>query len=324
MTIFKLIKDKLPYLIMGAIGLGLVNGYFNEVGYYKQFLTPVIFLMIYPMMINLKVTDVLSGFSTPRPLLYSVAINFIFSPLLAYVLSRLFFADYPTLTMGLMLIALVPTSGMTASWTGLANGNMKTALLIISVNLLLAIVMIPLYLKLLLGRVIPLDTMLVIKSLVQVVVVPLILGDLTRRLLTKKYGMKGFKAMKPQFAGISSTGVILIVFIATSLKSRTILGDGQMVLNVLVPLAIYYALILLASNLLGQKYLDYGDRVALIYGTTMRNLTIAMALTISSLEAGLAVFLIAVGYLLQVPFAALYMRYLNWRGSDALNVEHIS
>ncbi|MBZ4686634.1 MAG: hypothetical protein PWQ96_1535 [Clostridia bacterium] len=43
----------------------------------------------------------------------------------------------------------------------------------------------------------------------------------------------------------------------------------------------------------------------------MRNLTIAMALTISSLEGGLAVFLIAVGYLLQVPFAAMYMKYLN-------------
>ena len=37
------IKDKLPYLIMAAIVLGLVNGYYNEVSFLKGFLTPVVF-----------------------------------------------------------------------------------------------------------------------------------------------------------------------------------------------------------------------------------------------------------------------------------------
>ena len=315
------IKDKLPYLIMAAIVLGLVNGYYNEVSFLKGFLTPVVFLMIYPMMINLKVTDVLTSFSEPKPVLLSLLVNFIISPLIAYALSLIFFADYPMLTVGLVLIALIPTSGMTASWTGLANGNMKSALIIMSTNLLLAIVLIPIYLKLLLGQVITIETMLVVWSLIKVVVIPLVLGDLTRRVLLSKYGQKQFKKMKPNFAGVSATGVLMIVFIASSLKSKTILSDGEMVIKVLIPLIIYYGLILLISNALGKKYLDYGNQVALIYGTTMRNLTIAMALTISSLEGGLAVFLIAVGYLLQVPSAALYMRYLNWRSKKTDSVE---
>lgn len=305
------IKDNLPYLIFIAIILGLANGYVNQVGFYKNFLTPVVFLMIYPMMINLKITDVLAGFSAPKPLLLSLAVNFLISPFLAYLLSKFFFADYPMLTLGLVLIALIPTSGMTASWTGLAKGNMKTALIIMSVNLLVALILIPLYLKLLLGQVVELNTLLVVTSLFKVVVIPLILGDLTRRLLIKKYGLKKFKTLQPNFSGLSAIGVLLIVFIATSLKSKAILGDLQMVAIVLVPLAIYYSLILLISNYLGRKYLDYGNTVALIYGTTMRNLTIAMALVISSLEGELAVFLIAVGYLLQVPFAAMYMKYLK-------------
>lgn len=320
-NVLRWIKDKLPYLIMVMIAAGLINGYVNEVSYLKNFLTPVVFLMIYPMMINLKITDVLAGFSAPKPILLSLLVNFVVSPLIAYVLSMIFFADYPMLTVGLVLISLIPTSGMTASWTGLANGNMKSALIIISVNLLLAIVLIPVYLKLLLGKVVALNTMLVVMSLVKVVVIPLVLGDFTRRFLVKRYGIQKFKQMKPNFGGISALGVLMIVFIATSLKSKAILGDVQLVLAVVVPLAIYYGSILLISNILGRKFLNYGNRVALIYGTTMRNLTIAMALTISSLEGGLAVFLIAVGYLLQVPFAALYMRYLNWKNEHVVAVE---
>lgn len=304
------IKAKLPYIIMVAMVLGLLNGYYNQVDYLKAFITPVLFLMIYPMMINLDIEEVFEHLSNPKPLLWSLGINFIISPLIAYLLSKLFLTNNPELMIGLILISVIPTSGMTASWTGLAKGNMNSALVMISGNLLVAILLIPLYLNLLLGKMVAIKTIMIVKSLIKVVVVPLILGDLTRRWIINKYGEDTFVDIKPDFGGASSLGVALIVFIALSLKSKTILADLHLVLIALLPLGIYYLLMLFFSANIGCKCLDEDNKIALVYGTEMRNLTVALGLALSTF-GGLAVFLISLAYVIQVPSGAFYMHYVK-------------
>lgn len=316
MKVLNFIKSKLPYFILVMMILGLINGYVNDVGYLKKLVTPTLFLMIYPMMINLKVTDLFNGFRNPKPLLLSIVINFLISPIIAFSLSKVFFPNSPMLMVGLILISLIPTSGMTASWTGLANGDMKTALVMISGNLLLSILMIPLYMKLFLGEVVTIDTISIINSLLKVVIIPLILGDLTRRLIIRISGKKKYKELKPNFGSISSLGVLFIVFIAMSLKSKTIINKSELVLYSLIPLVIYYAVLLLISHIVGEKMLDKENRVSLVYGTTMRNLTIALGLSLAAFGGSLAVFLIAIGYIIQVPLAAFYMQLVKKQAVD--------
>ncbi|MBO8127295.1 MAG: arsenic resistance protein [Firmicutes bacterium] len=309
---FNYVKAKLPYLILVSIALGLINGYFNQVSFLKALVTPALFIMIYPMMINLKIEEVFKEIAAPKPLLWSLVVNFLFSPILAFGLAKIFFPDQPMLAVGLLLISLVPTSGMTASWTGLAKGNMKAALVIISANLLLAIVFIPVYLKLFLGKVVVIETIQILRSLLMVVLIPLVLGDLTRRWLVKRKGERGFKEIKPLFSGISSTGVLLIVFVAMSLKSRAILSQPQLVVTTAIPLLLYYLIMAAVSNFIGSRFLSKPDATALVYGTTMRNLTISLGLALNVFQdvpgGGLTVFILAIAYAVQVPLAAFYMK----------------
>ncbi len=309
----RFVKNNLPYIILVMMILGLVNGYFNGVSYLKVLITPVLFLMVYPMMINLNLARVFHHLSNPKPLLLSLIINFLISPGLAYVISKVFLAGHFELMMGLILISLIPTSGMTASWTGLAKGNMEMALIMISANLLLSILIIPVYLKLFLGQLVAINTVVIIKSLLKVVIIPLILGDLTRRFIISKYGERKFKEIKPNFGGISALGVAIIVFIALSLKSKIILGDLSLVLTAIIPLVVYYGLLLLISVSIGNRLLNYQDKIALIYGTQMRNLTVALGLTLNTF-GGLAVFLIALAYIIQVPIGAFYMHIIKKKG----------
>ena len=302
------IKSKLSYLILIMMILGLTYGQLNDVNSLKKLVTPTLFLMVYPMMINLKVTDLFEGFSNPKPLLLSFGMNFLVSPVLAFVLSKTFFANQPMLMVGLILISLIPTSGMTASWTGLANGNMKAALLMVSANLLISIVMIPVYMKLFLGEVVTIDTMQIVGSLFKVVVIPLILGDITRRLIVWKFGQQNYKNIKPQLGSVSSIGVLVIVFVAMALKSKTIMSQTQLVAYSIVPLVIYYVTLFFISAMIGKRTLNREDGIALVYGSTMRNLTIALGISLSAFGGGLAVFLIAISYVIQVPMAAFYMQ----------------
>ena len=304
----KFVKKNLPILIIFSITFGLIFGYFSNPKFLKQYIDFILFLMIYPMMINLKVTDVFKSFTNIKPLLISLAINFLFVPFVAFGLGKMFFSDSPMLFVGLILIGLIPTGGMTASWTGLANGNLKLSLVLISINLTVSIIAVPIYLNLFVGDIVNIDTLIILKSLIKVVVIPLILGDITRRLIIKYKGPKKYQAIKPNLGGVSSLGVLLIVFVAMALKSKTILTQLDLVLISVIPLILFYIIVLFFSHFIGKKTMSDENRIALVYSTSLRNLTIALGISLTSFGESLAVFLVAIGYVIQLPVAALYMK----------------
>ena len=72
-------------------------------------------------------------------------------PLIAYFIGILFFDNEPFLRLGLLLIALLPTSGMTISWTVMAKGNVNAAIRMVVIGLLLGALLSPFYITGLLG-----------------------------------------------------------------------------------------------------------------------------------------------------------------------------
>ena len=302
------VRNNLIYLILVSMVLGLANGYFSRAGYLKPLVLPILLLMVYPMMINIKMEEVASAFKDFKPVLISLIINFVFMPALAYLVARLFFADNPIYAVGLYLIALLPTSGMTAAWTGMAKGNLNTALVIIAVNLLLSIFLLPIYLKLLVGQAVPFDPMHIFKQLLYIVVVPMVAGDLTRRGIVRRFGIENFKKIKPHLSSVSSLGVVLIIFVAMSLKANQILGDINAAALTLFPIALFYAISIGTGLYVGRAFLDRGKAIALVYGTAMRDLSIAVAIAMLSFPG--AVLPIALAYAIQVPLAAVIMKIL--------------
>ena len=151
------VREHLLFLILASMTLGLANGSFGITPSLKSMVLPILLIMVYPMMINIKMEEVAGAFKDFRPVLLSLVINFLLMPLLAYVVALIFFRGNPMFAIGLYLISLLPTSGMTAAWTGMARGNLNTALVIIAVNLLLSIFILPFYLKFMVGQAVPFD-----------------------------------------------------------------------------------------------------------------------------------------------------------------------
>ena len=121
------IQKNLIYAIPIAMILGLLGGYFFDLSFLQAAIIPLTFLMVYPMMVNLQIDKVFAkGDWVPQ--LTAQAINFILIPMIAYTLGQWFFPDKPVAVLGLLLAALLPTSGMTISWTGFAKGNLNAAI----------------------------------------------------------------------------------------------------------------------------------------------------------------------------------------------------
>jgi ACR3 family arsenite efflux pump ArsB len=307
------VKENLIYVVVASLVAGLAFGQVAGTGtrsLIKAAVLPVLFLMIYPMMINIDLKEVVNLRGHAKPVGLSLLVNFAVAPLLAVGLARTFFAGNPAYAVGLYFIALIPTSGMTAAWTGLADGDLEAALVAMAVNLLAAVAILPAYLSMLVPASVAFDPTALYRQLAQVVVLPMVAGNLTRRVLLRQYGSDGFKRLKPTFGGLSSVGVMFIVFIAMTMRSQSILADPVASASTIVPLVVFYAVLLAVGAGLGRALLDTERGIALVYATSMRNLSIAVAIVVAagSVPAE-AVLPIALAYILQPPLGAVYMHY---------------
>ena len=276
----------------------------------KSLIMPLSFLMVYPMMVNLNIKHLKEGLNVPLQLTTQL-INFAIIPFLAYGLGLLFFSEQPYLALGLLLPALLPTSGMTISWTGFAKGNIGAAINMTVIGLTLGALATPVYVQALLGARVDVNIALVVKQIVLIVFVPMFLGFVTRQALIKKYTMPKFKnEIAPRFPALSTLGVLGIVFVAMALKSRGIMANPAILGVIFVPLLIIYGVKFLLGTMIGKIFFNRGDAIALVYGTAMRNLAIALAIAINAFgaEGANAALVIAVSFIIQVQAAAWYVK----------------
>lgn len=290
--------------------LGLLTGYWLPSDNLSLLITPLTLLMVYPMMVNIKPKQLLeSGHGSVQ--FWALLINFLFIPLVAFGLGRIFFADMPELALGLLLTSLLPTSGMTISWTGFAKGNVPAAIKLTLVGLFLGSLLTPFYVHLLLGAQLPVKLMLVFQQVLFFIAIPLIAGQLTRGFLLKRYGQEDFQQrLAPNFPVFSSIGVLGIVFVAMAIKGPELIKSPSLVLYLIGPLLLLYIINYAVSTFVARKSLSRGNGIALVYGTVMRNLSIALALSMTAFgEAGAqAALLIALAYIVQVQSAAWYVK----------------
>jgi len=301
------LSKHLVLLIPLAMAAGLAAGLLFDVGSLQALVLPMTMLMVYPMLVNFRVSEALD-LTDGRAIALAMALDFIALPLLAWGLAIVFFSGEPGLFVGMVLAGLFPTSGMTISWTGFAGGNVTAAVKMTVIGLIAASLLAPVYLLVFAGAVVEVDFLEVLRTVVFVVGIPLIAGTLTRTILVKRYGQPRYKArIAPLFPGLSTLGVLVIVFVAIALKAKMIAQEPMLVLRILVPLVVFYGLNYVIATLAGRTLLGRGDAIAVVYGTVMRNLSIALGIAMTAFGAEAAL-LLATAYIVQVQSAAWYVK----------------
>ncbi|WP_415033404.1 arsenic resistance protein [Azonexus sp.] len=290
--------------------LGFLYGVLMPTQGMRHLVVPLTFLMVYPMMVTLKVATLREGGGGKAQVLAQL-INFAIIPFVAYALGRLFFPEQPFYAIGLLLAALLPTSGMTISWTGFAGGNLVVAIKMTVLGLILGSLVTPFYLQWLMGAAVSVDLLAVFWQILFIVFLPMLAGQLTQRFLLKKYGQKIFQSeWGPRFPPFSTLGVLGIVFVAMALKAQQLLAQPAELLQLFMPLLALYGINYALSTLVARSLLPRGEAIALVYGTVMRNLSIALALAMNAFGAAGsdAALLITLAYIIQVQSAAWYVK----------------
>ncbi len=315
--ILSVLQKNLVWSIPISMALGLLFGYLFDAAPLKQLIIPITFIMVYPMMVTLSVQSIFKGRDAKLQVTTQV-INFVLIPLLAYFTGKMFFSGamekYGLWAVGLFLIGVLPTSGMTISWTGFARGNKEAAIKMVVFGLVLGALAAPVYTKIFMGATIDVNMLHMFKQIALFVFVPLFMGLLTQYVARKKYGFQIWnERIKPRFPPFSALGVTLIAFLAMALKSRNIIANPGDIVSILVPLSIFYLITYAFLSFAGRLFFRREDAIAMVFGVVMRDLSIALAIAMTAFgKQGLTIaLLIALAYVIQIQSAAWYVRLVD-------------
>jgi predicted Na+-dependent transporter len=248
-------------------------------------------------------------------------------PLIGFGVATAFFQGQTYLVLGIFLTSLLPTSGMTISWTGMAKGNVQEAVKMTVTGLILGSILAPFYLVVFMGTAITIPLADIIRQILMVVFLPMIAGFFTQRLLIQRFGKDKFqKVYKTRFPLISTLGVLFIVFIAVALRAKILISNPMMVINLLLPLMLIYAINFTISTVIGRTMFKRDDAVAFIFGTVMRNLSISLAIAMSAFgsQGAEAVLVISLAFVIQAQAAAWYVKFFNKYYPPVANPEFVS
>jgi ACR3 family arsenite transporter len=265
-----------------------------------------LFAMMYPAMTNVRLDEVGDAFRSPRQLAVVLVANYLIAPFLMLALANLFVTD-PELHTGLVLYGLAPCIAMVIIFTFLAKGNTPMALVFVAINSVAQMVLIPVYSRLLIGSEVTFDVWVVAESVVLYLGLPLLAGIVTRRAVVRRRGEAGMDALKPALNGVSILGLLFTLIVMFALKGDLIVGRPAIVLEMAIPMTIFFALMFFGVFLVGWRLrFPYGDAVAVAFNSTGRDFEIAIAIAISAFSPTVALATV-VGPLIEVPVMLFFV-----------------
>ena len=283
----------------------------------------LIWLMIYPMMVQIDFSSLKHVGAKPKGLVLTLIINWLIKPftmaLLGWLFFRFIFADWvdpQTATeyiAGMILLGVAPCTAMVFVWSHLTKGDANYTLVQVSINDLIMVVAFAPITAMLLGVTditVPWDTLLL--SVVLYVVLPLLAGYITRKHIEKK-GSHAVTALVDKFKPFSVLGLLLTIVILFGLQANTILAQPQDILLIAIPLLIQtYGIFALAYFVAKRLKLPHNIAApACMIGTSnFFELAVAVAISLFGLHSGAALATV-VGVLVEVPVMLSLVWFAN-------------
>lgn len=312
-----------------AVGqlLPIIPETLNKFEYYNVSI-PVailIWLMIYPMMLKIDFSSIVNATKKPKGLIVTCTTNWLIKPFTMYAIASFFFFVVfkgiiaPDLAKeylaGAVLLGAAPCTAMVFVWSHLTKGDPAYTLIQVAVNDLIILVLFAPIVALLLGVSnvsIPIETLIL--STVLFVVIPLVLGYVTRTIIIKKKGLDYFQnTFLKKFDNITIIGLLLTLIILFSFQGNTILNNPFDIVLIAVPLIIQTFLIFGIAYVWAKAWKlphSIAAPAGMIGASNFFELAVAVAISLFGLQSGAALATV-VGVLVEVPVMLALVKIAN-------------
>jgi arsenite transporter len=285
----------------------------------------LIWLMIYPMMLQIDFSSVKKVGQKPKGIILTVIVNWLIKPFTMAFFAWVFFSKIygafiePELAgeyiAGAIILGAAPCTAMVFVWSYLTNGDPNYTLVQVSVNDLIILVAFVPIVGLLLGITnitIPYDTL--VASVIVFVVVPLLAGVITQKMLIKSQGDKWFKEVFLQkLRPVSIVALLVTLLLLFAFQGQNIVNNPLIILLAAIPLVIQtYFIFFIAWY--GGRWLKLPHAVcapaAMIGASNFFELAVAVAIALFGLHSPAALVTV-VGVLVEVPVMLSLVWFAN-------------
>jgi ACR3 family arsenite transporter len=288
----------------------------------------LIWLMVYPMMIQIDFSSIKDVGKKPKGLALTLVINWLIKPFtmaaLGWLFFKGFFADWidpqsaNEYIAGMILLGVAPCTAMVFVWSQMTKGDANYTLVQVSINDIIMIFAFAPLTALLLGVSdiqVPWDTLVI--SVLLYVLLPLVAGVLTRSWLDRKAGKlkehKNIDDLVTKLKPLSILGLLATVTLLFGFQAQTILAEPQTIVLIAIPLIIQtYGIFAIAYFFAKRLKLPHNIAApASMIGTSnFFELAVAVAISLFGLHSGAALATV-VGVLVEVPVMLSLVYFVN-------------
>jgi ACR3 family arsenite transporter len=285
----------------------------------------LIWMMIYPMMLQIDFSSIKNVGKTPKGLILTVVINWLIKPFTMAFFAWIFFSNLNSAFIspemageyiaGAIILGAAPCTAMVFVWSYLTDGDPAYTLVQVSVNDLIILVAFVPIVGLLLGITdisVPYNTLIL--SVVIYVVVPLVAGYITSRTVIKLKGPEWFTGVfLRKFKSVSIAALLLTLILLFAFQGENILSNPFIILLIAIPLIIQTYFIFFIAWYGGRKMkLPHAvcSPAAMIGASNFFELSVAVAIALFGLQSPAALVCV-VGVLVEVPVMLSLVAFAN-------------
>ncbi|MEG1001792.1 MAG: arsenic resistance protein [Clostridium sp.] len=294
--------------------LGLILGQINFIQRYASIIImPSLIIMLFLVFIQIPLKDITSSFKNIKFTFTSVLINFVWTPLLIFILGKLFLKNNPELLIGFVMLMVTPCTDWYLIFTRIAKGNVALGTSILPLNFFLQLILLPVYVFLIGGSTIEINVLSLTLGVFLSLGIPLFSAILYRKFISNLKKTSKFKeTITYKISGFQSYFLNISIIAMFASEGNSLLENPSIIIKMLIPILLFFIINFILVQFIG-KFLNLTneDTVSLTLTTLARNSPVALAIAVATFpDVPLISLVLIIGPLIELPVLFIISKIL--------------